>query len=306
VEVRVVPPRVAVKVEVWLAALEAVVALKVAVVAPAAMETVAGTLTLPLELRATTLVCGAAMLSATVQTAVPPAVTVAGLQARLLRTGTATTETEVFLLDPFRVAVRVEVWVAAFEAVVPLNVAVLAPVATDTVAGTATLPLEPRATTVACATAALRVTVQTVIPPAFIVAGLQARLVGTGTATTETQKFTLPPLRLAVTVEVWVAEFGAVVPVKFAVVAPAATDTVAGTVKLPLELRATRVACVGAAPRVTVQTAVPPAVTVAGLQERLTGASAMELATPPIAVVIIWPPSTAAETAPDTPTDALE
>jgi hypothetical protein len=80
---------VAVKVAVWFVETDATVAVKAAVEAPAATETVAGTVTLVLLLASATLSppAGATPLRPTLQEEVPGAVTLAGLQVRLVTVG---------------------------------------------------------------------------------------------------------------------------------------------------------------------------------------------------------------------------
>jgi hypothetical protein len=135
-------PRVAVTVAVWLLAIvPAAVALKVAVVAPAATVTDAGTVSEVLLLASVTLdpPVGAAWVSVTVQVLTAFCPRLMGLQPTPeMRTDADVNRVTVadWELVP-RVAVMVALWLLAMEAAaVALNVAVVAPAATATDAGT--------------------------------------------------------------------------------------------------------------------------------------------------------------------------
>jgi hypothetical protein len=270
-------PRVAVTVAVWLLAIEAAaVALNVAVVAPAATVTDAGTVSEALLLASVTLVppAGAVCVSVTehVLTALCPRV--AGLQATPeTDPGTSRLIVAVSELLP-KVAVMVAVWLLAIKAAaVALKFAVVAPAATVTEAGIVSEVLLLDSVTVDPPVGAVcvSVTVHALTALCPRVVGAQARVeTKTGASRLMVAVCELLP-RFAVTVEVWLlAMEAAAVALNVAVVAPAATVTEAGTASEALLLaRVTLDPPVGAALfNITVQLAAELALRFPGLHVR--------------------------------------
>lgn len=131
-----------VTVAVWVVLTEETVALNDAVVPPEPTETLAGTFTALLLLVSVTLVPveGAAELNDTVHDVDPFPVKVVVPQARALTVGAVDPEafnwSATLFDDEFDVAVKVAVCAVVTEATVAVNDAVVAPDATDTLAGT--------------------------------------------------------------------------------------------------------------------------------------------------------------------------
>ena len=158
--------------------------MKLALLAPEAMVTVAGTVTDPLPLDSATLVLlVAAAERVTVQVDVPGGVSVPGEQLRLDTVGGGAFSASVKVLEvPFKLAVsKAELLVVIAEGALAVKLALLAPEPMVTVAGTVTdaLPLDS-ATLVLLVAAAERVTVQLDLPGGVSVPGEQFRLDSTG------------------------------------------------------------------------------------------------------------------------------
>ena len=161
------------------------VMVKLALIAPAAMDTLAGTvatLVLALERATTAPPLGAALVSVTVPCEVLPPVTVVGLSVREDKlaggggAGTGVTTSVAVRVTPLNVAEMVTLLVAATETVLIENVAVVAPAATVTLAGveaTAEALLESVTTAPPVGAALLRVTVPCEELPPTTVAGLR-------------------------------------------------------------------------------------------------------------------------------------
>jgi energy-converting hydrogenase Eha subunit A len=151
---------------------------------------------------------------------------------------------------------------------VPVNCAVDAPEATETVEGTVNLALpEVSATEVADATFAERVRVQVVVPAPVIEVGLQATEETVMGALSVTVAVEFEEPSVAVTTADWSLVTAEAVPVNCAVDAPEATETEEGTVSFVLpELSETEVADATFAERVRVQVVVPAPVIEVGLQ----------------------------------------
>jgi hypothetical protein len=229
---------------------------KVALFAPAATVTVAGTVALEtLEVNVTAappVEAGPVRVTVPVD-GVPPATDVgdkvsdASPAAVMLRVA--------FADEVPRVAVRVAVVAVATAEVVTVKVALVAPAATLTVAGTVALVvLDESATAMPPVGAALpRVTVPVADVPPKTVVGATVKVLTTGGVMLKVA-VTVTVSNLAVIVAVVVAATEVVVTVKVALVAPATTVTLAGTVALvALEVRVTTEPPVGAGPlRVTV------------------------------------------------------
>ena len=155
-----------------------------------------------------------------------------------------------------------------------MNVAVLAPLATLTLAGTVnSAVLLASATPVALVAAFVNVTVQLALWPEPNVVGEHATEERAAGDTIASEYVTATVLALAVMVADWLLASDATVAVKLALLLPAATVTLAGTVALLLPLASETVRPpAGAAPvKVTVHAALPGAFTLDGLQETLPG-----------------------------------
>jgi hypothetical protein len=252
----------------------ATVAVNVALLCPAPTLTVAGTVTFPLPLVTPTVAPdpAAAAVSVMVHVALPGAFTVPGAQLNELGCAGPVGAVRLVLavwLTPFNVAVTATVVALAMVPAVAVNVALLCPNATLTVAGTlnsAGLALDN--TTVSAAGAAVfNVTVQVLVALAVSVEGAHVRLVIRGGVAVSV-KIWLAPFRLAVSNAVCVLIIDPTAAVNVAAPCPASTLTVAGTVTLGLLLvraTATPFAPAGAA-RVMVQFVEPGVTTVVGEQ----------------------------------------
>lgn len=132
-----VPLKLAVTFAGWLLLIVAAVAMNVLVVEPEATVTEGGTVTSPLSLETLTEtpVDPAPCDSVTVQVDVLPVPNELGLQDSDVRF-VATRDTFVCCEDPLYVAVTVADWLVAMEPVVAVNVPLVDPEETDTVAGT--------------------------------------------------------------------------------------------------------------------------------------------------------------------------
>jgi hypothetical protein len=250
---------------------------KVTLTAPAGTTTFAGTVAAALSSDKVTTAppAGAGPLSVTVPVEEVPPFTSSGFSNTLVSTGGLIVRAAVWVALP-RVAEIVTAVVAPTPTVVTLNVAVVAPAATVTLAGTVAAALLPdKLTTVPPAGAELlRVTVPVEELPPVRLAGLRARFDSTGGLMVSVAVCT--PLKSPVIVTVVTALTAMVVTLNVAVVAPAATVTLAGTVAaalLPDKL--TTAPPAGATPvRVTVPVEEAPPATLAGLIETDVSAAA--------------------------------
>jgi hypothetical protein len=156
---------------------------------------------------------------------------------------------------PFRLAVNRAVWSEVTAATVAVNVALLNPEPILTLPGTVTLVLLLASVTlVTLEAAAVSAAVQVEVPGAFTVAGEQVKLLSWEVAVKLMVACWLWPLRVAVTMALWLVVTVPEVAVKVAVFRPDATVTLAGTVSKPLLLASeTAVALVAALFNVTVQ-----------------------------------------------------
>jgi len=209
VAVLLAPLRVAVMVGVWLEVTAAAVAIKVAVVAAEATVTEAGTVkaeVLLLERSTTEPPEGAAFERVTVQVVVEEAARVVLAHCKELRViAAAETVRVAVLLMPLRVAVMAGVWVEVTVAAMAVNVAVVAPEATVTDAGTvrAEVLLLERVTTEPPEGAAFeRVTVQVVVARIARVVLAHCRDVGVATVTSDKLEVALTPFSVALAVAV--------------------------------------------------------------------------------------------------------
>jgi hypothetical protein len=164
-----------------VAAVVPAVAVNVAKVCPAAIDTLAGTVTFALLLDSETVVPppeGAAALIVTVQLAVPGPVTVFGVQLRLVTCNcccAGDTLSPVVAVLPFRPAVSVALTVVVVVPAVAVNVAKVCPAVTNTLEGTVTVELLLDSATVVPPVGAvpLIVTVQLAVPGPVTVPGVQ-------------------------------------------------------------------------------------------------------------------------------------
>ena len=156
------PFRVPVSTAVWLEVIDATVAVKVALLSPTPIVTVAGTVMLALLLESVTpAALTVAAVKVTVQLEVPGAFTVPGEQLKLLICAAAARLMVEGWLWPFKVAVTVALWLLLTVPEVAAKVALPWPDATTTLAGTVSKPLLLESATVVALVAALfKVTVQ--------------------------------------------------------------------------------------------------------------------------------------------------
>ena len=178
------------------APLPAPVALKIAVVDPAGMETNGGTTTAGLPLVKDT-VPPDALLSVTLQSVDPPAEIWADAQAIESVTGVAVSATGAPCKDPFRLAVMVAVWLVSIAPALMANVWTAEPGGAVTAAGTSRLELSLDSWTVPPLVFE-SVTLQELLPPWANVDGLQLSKVTRVGLTSETAVVKEDPFRDAV------------------------------------------------------------------------------------------------------------
>jgi hypothetical protein len=258
-----------------------VLTVNVAVVAPPTAVTLEGTVAAAvlLLLSVTTAPPAAAgSFSVTVPADEVPPTTGVGLTLAELTTGASTVSPA--LCVPLKVAETVTVVLLATGLVLIVNVAVVAPPATVTLAGTvaaAVLLLLSVTTAPPAGATALSVTVPVDEAPPVTVLGLRVTELTTG-AFTPSDAVLVTLLEVAEIVTAVLVATGLVLIVKATVVAPAATVTLAGTVAAAvlLLLSVTTAPPVAAAPfRVTVPVDEAPPVTDPGLKPRELGAGAL-------------------------------
>jgi len=177
-------------------------------------------------------------------------------------------------LWPFKVAVRVTFWLLLTDPELAENVALLWPVWTVTFAGTDSNPLLLLSsdTTAALVAAAFSFTVQVADRLLVNAAGVQDSDVSCADAAAAavTAKVFEMPLRVAVSMATWLEVTAATLALNAALLCPAPTLTLAGTVTLVLLLDSvTLTALAGTALMVMVQAEVPGPVTLAVEQFRL-------------------------------------
>jgi hypothetical protein len=237
------------------------VAVKVAVVLVAPTVTVAGTVNAATLLDSATVappVCD----TVTVQVELPPVASDVGTHATPLTNACAPSEIAAVCVLPFSVAVIVAVWLLVIVPAVAVKVAVVLVAPTVTVAGTvngATLLDSATVAPPVCDT----VTVHVELPPVDRLVGTHATPLTT-VATKEIDAVCVLPFSVAVMVAVWLLVIVPPVAAKVAVVLPAPTVTVAGTVNPATLLDSATVAppvCV----TVTVQVDLPPGPRLVGL-----------------------------------------
>jgi hypothetical protein len=267
---------------------------KLAEVAPNDTVTVFATETAELSLLRLTAMPlpGASPLSVTVPVAETPPVTLTGSRARPVTVGALTVSVAVF--DPLRVPVIVAVVLDPTGDVVTPNVVEVAPPGTFTLAGTVAGPALLSVTAIPPVGAGpLSVTVPVEEPPPSTAVGLSVSPAMTGGLIVRTAVFETAP-RVAVIVGETVVATAEVEIVNVAVVWPAATVTLPGTMATVLLLpRVTATPPVGAGPSsVTVPVAGLPPVNTVGLSASAERDGALTVrgavfATPPADAVMV-------------------
>lgn len=294
VPVTVVPFDVPVTVTVSSVPTSFVVKEKVTEVLPPSTLTVAGMVALAeFFARVTTMPAAAAgPLRVTVPVEASPPVTAEGLNVMEATTGGKMPRVAVWLTAP-AAAVTVAVVFAATIDVVTVNVPLVAPAATVTLAGTCADALFDEVVTEKPPAGAgpVRVSVPVLDAPPVTCVGFSASVLSFGAWITSGWLAELAA-KLAVMDAVTSAGVAVVETVKVAVVEPAATVTDAGAVALPLfEARVTLIPPVGALPlRVTVPVELLPPITVVGLRPSVVTVGARTVsgptAEPPFAVAV--------------------
>ena len=299
------PLRLAVSIAELLALTAAgALAVKPMLLAPDPMVTEGGTVTDALPLLSETLIEPvAAPLRLTVHEAVPGGVRLAGVHVRFESTGGPPDAFKVsvkFLEVPFRLAASdAKLFVLTADGALAVKPALLAPAETVTDEGTLTdaLPLES-ATLVELVAAAVRLTVHDAVAGGVKLAGVHMRLESADTADglfKVSVKFLELPFTLAVSrAEPLALTADGALAVKPALLAPAETVTVGGTLTdaLPLD-SATLVEPATAPLKFTVQEDVAGGVTLAGLHVRLDTALPtgwMIVMVVPVPVALMAPP----------------
>ncbi len=255
------PAAVAERLAVLFEATADVLTVKVADVAPLAMDTLEGTVASAMSERRATVIppLAAGLLMVTVPVELVPPTTDVGETARPVIVGALTARVAVPFVVP-TVPVMVAVVLKVTGAVVTVKVATFVPAATVTVAGTVDEgSFEDKATDIVLpvATFPINVTVPVDEDPPTNDVGFRVTVPMNGGMIVKIA-LDVPP---AVIVTVWLAATGVVATLNVAVVAPAATVTLAGTVAdALLDAIETTVPPAGAAvPRVTVPTGeLPP------------------------------------------------
>ena len=216
------------------------VAKNVAVEDPFGTTTEAGTVNAGLLAESDTGVppVGALPESVRVQVEEPPASSVVALHANAETRVGATRLRVVVWVEPLRVAVSVPVWVVVMAPRLAVKVADVLPAGTVTEVGTvnAALLLESATALPPGPTAWLSVATQVVLAPEFTLVGLQTSAETRVGATRLRVVAWEEPLRVAVSVPVWVTVMAPKLAVKVADRLPAGTVTEAGMVSAVLLL----------------------------------------------------------------------
>ena len=248
---------------------EPAVAVKLAVVAPAAAVTDGGTETLGLlEVSEITAEPVTNLLSVTTHAAVPLGLNVAGLQLTADTCGSAVSVSEAEAVLPLTDAVICVELSVVNEPAVAVKLAVVTLAAAVTEGGTETaVLLELSVITVEPLAALFSVTTHAAVPFGLNVAGVQFTAETCGSAVSvSAAEAVLPLSEVVIFAELSVVNEPAVA-VKLAVVAPAAAVTDGGTETLVLlELSANTVEPAVGMLNVTTQVETPPGLSVAGLQ----------------------------------------
>src|ERR1019366_7108815 len=260
----VLPFNVAVSVAVWSDTIVPAVAVKVAVVDPAATATDPGTVSAAVLLDSVT-VPPPVFVSVTVQVLVPLLLSVAGVHDNELTVTAVAKAIDVVCVLPFNVAVSVAVWSVAIVPAVAVKVAAVEPAATATDPGTVSAAVLLDSVTVP-PLVFVSVTVQVLVPPLPSVAGVHdTELTVTGVAKAIDAVRALP-FNVAVSFAVWSDAIVPALAVTLAVLDPAATATDPGTVSAAVLLDSVTVPPLVFV-SVTVQVLVPPLPSVDGVQD---------------------------------------
>lgn len=235
---RVTPFKLAVTVAVCADAMLPAVTENVVLLAPPPMFTLAGVVKVALSsLRLMDTVLAAVLLKDTVQVELCPLFRLAGVQISDDKDAAAFKVKFAVWVPPFRLALSVTISSAGVPETEAENCALLCPVGTVTDPGTETLALLSESVTVAlAAAAAVKLTVQVDVPAALKVFGEHDRELSTlgAGAAKPICELRVTPFKLAVTVAVCPEAMLPAVTVKFALLAPAPTFTLAGVVKVAL------------------------------------------------------------------------
>jgi hypothetical protein len=258
------------------------VAVNVADTLPAGTATDAGTVTDALLLERAT-IPPAVLESVTVHVVDELLVKVAAVQLRPLIVTAVVNATEADLEDPFKAAVIVAFWSDEIVPAVTENVVVVFPLATETEPGAVSSPLLLDSDTVP-PRVFVSVTVQALVPPAPKVAGAHATELIAGGDVREIWVDRNDPFNDPVIVTIWSLEMTPAVAVNVAVVAPAATETDAGTVANALLLESATVPP-PVRDRVTVHVLAVPELKEDGAQLKpVTFGTAADVTVPPVPV----------------------
>ena len=222
---------------------------------------------------------------------------IAGVHASDDTVADATRLIVAFAEPPLYAAVSVSLWLLLIVVVVVLNVAVVAPAATVTDAGTVNSALVSLRVTAAppAGAACVNVTVQVLVAFCPKLVGLHASDDTVTGATRLIVAFAEPPLYVAVTVAVWLLLMVPAVAVKVAEVSAARIVTVAGTVKAALLLLSVTDAPPVRATlaRITVQVDFPALLRLVGIHaiDEIVGKMAPPVTVPPVAFSTMAPPA---------------
>jgi hypothetical protein len=268
------------------------VALKVAEVAPAPIDTDGGTDSAVTLLPRPT-VAPPVLETVTVQTLDPPDPTMGGEQTSEVTVMADASPIDVVCEEPFSDAVTMAVCAVVIVPAVALKLAEVAAAPTDTVFGTGS-PVTLLLRLIVAPPGLETVTVQTLDPPDPKLVGLQTSDVTVTAGDSPIDAVCEEPFSDAVTVAVCAVVIVPAVAVKVAEVTPAPMETDCGTVNAR-----TLLAKVTVAPpvldTVTVQTLDPPVVSGPGVQVSPTAVGGVsELTDPPLpATIRLWPAAVA-------------
>jgi hypothetical protein len=290
--VRVLPFKAAVSVAVWSDAIVPAVAVKLAVVDPAATATDPGTVSAAVSLDSVT-VPPPVLVSVTVHVLVPPVPSVEGVHDTAPTVTAVAREIDAVRVPPFKAAVSVAVWSDAIVPAVAVKLAVVDPAPTNSDPGTVSTAVLLDSVTVP-PPVFVSVTVHVLVPPAPSVEGVHdTALTVTGLAR-EIDAVRVPPFKAAVKVAVWSDAIVPAVAVKLAVVDPAPTATDPGTVSAAVSLDSVTVPP-PVFVKVTVHVLVPPVPSVEGVQlNPAKVGSAGAVTVPPVPLMAIACPSSVA------------
>src|ERR1039458_1541069 len=262
--VRALPFNDAVSVAVWYDAIVPALAVKLAVLDPAATATDPGTVSAAVLLDSVT-VPPLVFVSVTVQLLVPPLPSVDGVQDTELTVTAVAKAIDAACVLPFNVAVSVAVWSDAIVPALAVKLAVLDPAATATDPGTVSAAVLLDSVTVP-PLVFVRVPVQLLVPPLPSVDGVQDTELSVTAVAKAIDDACVLPFNVAVSVAVWSDAIVPALAVKLAVLDPAATATDPGAVSAAVLLDSVTVPPLIFV-SVTVQVLVPPLPSVAGVHD---------------------------------------